>query len=483
MTAQDERIERGGESSERLNVLHIGGMALYFAFVLLLCVSGEFGKMTDSFDLLIRFLLLGIVVATMLALLCFSYLKGTTMAYSRVGLDRWALVSGSILSIGLWCPSFIDSAGGLAVAAAFVALGSVLLMLVWAYSIMASSLRVRVLSSALATIGGTALYLGIILLPSGVSFALAASVPLLSGVAAHRYWRRAKKRQPVAASVRLKGIIDVRLLAFTAVFGCLFSLIGHALLKLSGNPGPDIMPGAIGAAAFLVVQVMLALSMRTKISPRVAYRTAPLLVAGGFFLLPFADRGILALDMALAFSGFGSYVVYYWIVLGNIASRYRIVPEIVFTLGLAMLPVGALVGELMILGLDGMALEGSMYSTSIALTSLSLLILAFWQASDGAVFASETKEMGGQYVVASDTLITDAISRTDAMANAFKLSPREHDILHRIMMGRDVPAICEELVLSKNTVQTHVKHIYQKTGVSKRQHLIALADELVRKNT
>lgn len=44
-----------------------------------------------------------------------------------------------------------------------------------------------------------------------------------------------------------------------------------------------------------------------------------------------------------------------------------------------------------------------------------------------------------------------------------------------LLLGRSGPYISEDLYLSKSTVKTHIRHIYDKTGVSSRQQLIDLA--------
>ena len=54
------------------------------------------------------------------------------------------------------------------------------------------------------------------------------------------------------------------------------------------------------------------------------------------------------------------------------------------------------------------------------------------------------------------------------------LSARETEILEYLSKGRSQPYIRDELVLSKNTVATHVKHIYQKLDVHSRQELLDL---------
>ncbi|NGM18062.1 hypothetical protein GMI70_08700 [Eggerthellaceae bacterium zg-893] len=59
----------------------------------------------------------------------------------------------------------------------------------------------------------------------------------------------------------------------------------------------------------------------------------------------------------------------------------------------------------------------------------------------------------------------------------FGLSRREREVAQLLLSGRNVPAVAELLCISQSTVQTHVKHIYEKTGVHTRQELIALGYE------
>lgn len=62
----------------------------------------------------------------------------------------------------------------------------------------------------------------------------------------------------------------------------------------------------------------------------------------------------------------------------------------------------------------------------------------------------------------------------DDFAEQHHLSPREREIVGLLSRGRDVPYIEQELVLSKSTVKTHIRHIYEKCGVSSRQDLLDL---------
>ena len=78
-----------------------------------------------------------------------------------------------------------------------------------------------------------------------------------------------------------------------------------------------------------------------------------------------------------------------------------------------------------------------------------------------AVVAGDVNAAAGQ-VPSSDRRL-DAVCTQLAAQGA--LSGRETEILQYLARGRSQPYIRDELVLSKNTVATHVKHIYQKLEV------------------
>lgn len=60
------------------------------------------------------------------------------------------------------------------------------------------------------------------------------------------------------------------------------------------------------------------------------------------------------------------------------------------------------------------------------------------------------------------------------IVQTFQLSNRESEILRLLAQGRSSAYIAEEQFVSVNTVNTHVKRIYEKTGVHSRQELLDL---------
>ncbi len=67
------------------------------------------------------------------------------------------------------------------------------------------------------------------------------------------------------------------------------------------------------------------------------------------------------------------------------------------------------------------------------------------------------------------------ISAGSRIAEAFALSPREHEVLKLLLLGKNADEIAIELVISTNTVRTHTKNIYKKTGIHQRGELYELA--------
>jgi len=70
--------------------------------------------------------------------------------------------------------------------------------------------------------------------------------------------------------------------------------------------------------------------------------------------------------------------------------------------------------------------------------------------------------------------VNDIDMRVAVLAQTHQLTGRETEILGYLARGRSQPYIRDELVLSKNTVASHVKHIYAKLGVHSKQEVLDL---------
>ncbi|MFD0702446.1 hypothetical protein DMP06_00570 [Slackia equolifaciens] len=89
--------------------------------------------------------------------------------------------------------------------------------------------------------------------------------------------------------------------------------------------------------------------------------------------------------------------------------------------------------------------------------------------------ATEPAHMYMMKVPRAELIDRVADLQANALAKQFGLSPREKEILGYLLAGRSRSFVRDELVLSLNTVNTHVRKIYAKTGVHSQQELISLA--------
>lgn len=90
-----------------------------------------------------------------------------------------------------------------------------------------------------------------------------------------------------------------------------------------------------------------------------------------------------------------------------------------------------------------------------------------------AATAPDTIAVAASYANEVDALI----AHRKQVAAAHGLSARETEIFLLLAQGRSRPYIRDTLFLSKNTVSTHIRHIYEKLSIHSQQELIDLVEE------
>jgi len=67
---------------------------------------------------------------------------------------------------------------------------------------------------------------------------------------------------------------------------------------------------------------------------------------------------------------------------------------------------------------------------------------------------------------------TEWVSTVSSIADQFRLSAREREILGLLGRGYTASAVAAKLVISTHTVNSHIQHIYEKMGIHKRAELL-----------
>lgn len=233
------------------------------------------------------------------------------------------------------------------------------------------------------------------------------------------------------------------------------------------------LAGFIGALAICLIAVFL-----QRDSVFFSHRVSMLMLCLGCLSTPFmADNNTYS--SALIFGGYHCFVLVLCVVCIDVASSFRVSPARTIGLGFVALYGGETAGQLFAHSLEATGV--SMFDlTLVTLVAVSLLFIAhlflFTETDLIKNGIGEVSLMGTVPEEAADDP-ADPVDPCALIAERFALSPRETDVLPLLLEGRTISRIQETLFISAGTVSTHIRHIYQKTGVDNRQELIDLAHE------
>lgn len=289
---------------------------------------------------------------------------------------------------------------------------------------------------------------------------------------------------------------------------------GFALTFESVGGMPQTTMLGVVPLAFLLILALLPRQPKADI----LYEAAALLVAAGFLAIIVlngrVDASHASLVNGLLFAGSECFEVLMWFALAAIGSRNRANALAVFAWGRAASSFGLLCGatfghwtadlgsSLAVSTLVAAVLFGflavnftvlkefSFQGTIDGVEPVKALRLGASSCRNGtAVPASaEATEAAGDGEVwrgrsAKEAGLAASGGPADLLAvpcervsREFRLTPRETEILSLLAHGRNAPYIQEKLVLSRNTVKTHVQNIYAKLGVHSQQELIDLVE-------
>ena len=271
-----------------------------------------------------------------------------------------------------------------------------------------------------------------------------------------------------ATFLPLASQLFVCLFLFHLAFG--FSLRYDEALRL---PFADALL-AVPLAAFLLYLTLV----RKSPDDDVLARVSVVCVIAGFFVVTSDNRAALLSSNVLLSAGNVLFDMVAWVVLAEVANRNRAGAVAVFSWGRGVCALGSIAGA----GLGVWC--NSLIATSPDLlefvSGVMLVAVAAYALIGLRTFSfSETVEQvdpgEGPAAAASpedvfETRCTEVIER-------YGLSKREGEVFRMLARGRDRTYVQEQLVISRNTVKAHVRHIYEKLDVHSHQELIDLVQD------
>lgn len=217
------------------------------------------------------------------------------------------------------------------------------------------------------------------------------------------------------------------------------------------------------------------------------YQISLLVIVAGFFLLVVGDilfpEGMPS-GFYLVFTGVESYShVLMWTILLTAVQRLRFPAYRIAALGLGVYGVCSLLWYVLLFGIDS-----AVKATILVIAFFAVVVVAVHPrllGLFGRVRSTMTSAEGlNEYTLPGEPEVPLEVSgravaatlrrRCELMAETYRLTPRETDILFRLAQGRSQPQIQRLLVLSGGTIKTHIAHIYEKMGVHSNQEILDL---------
>ncbi len=264
----------------------------------------------------------------------------------------------------------------------------------------------------------------------------------------------------------LTNLLFVSLVVLMAAFGYSLGFTAH-------TEGP---PSLIVLVCFALVWWLC-----THRSPNLdlVYKCAGIIVLFGLFVsVPGSDRfaGLQAASLKA-----GSFLVYYLEIalFAGIASKSRSGGVALVSIGNACSLLGILVGQELhqavtyLAGVD----QSLSYLLTVVVGCAFVAFIILAQQGFSMMEAIADIEDALEVVPApAEKPSLDLDEHCGLLAASCGLTPREEEVLRLLVRGYNGARMEQELVISKNTVKTHVRHVYAKLGCHSQQELIAMAE-------
>lgn len=266
----------------------------------------------------------------------------------------------------------------------------------------------------------------------------------------------------------LAGTFFVCLFLFRVAFG--YSL---RFFEEAGAP----LPGFVGVVPVVIVAAIALALSRGRFLADLATQVSVLFVVAGFFLAATMGRGSAGVAVALLSAGNTLFDMVAWVVIISVASRnvYGSVATIAWGRGVSSLGTiaGAALGvwSTAAFGQDGrieVLVAGVLILVFVGYALIGLKNFSFAEVIQGVVPVVEEPEV--------KTPEEEFEERCAELSERYGLSPREREVFVMLARGRNREYIQEQLVVSRNTVKAHVKHVYAKLDIHTHQELIDLVE-------
>lgn len=445
------------------------GFTSYWAWLFLLFIAQVFGAPQQT---PIGNIWLWCTVAHIAALIVLGLLARKLSPYTDdvfvVASSPAAMAAGTGL---LLAGVMMSSTPLLLVALILVAAGTAGMVLCWGEIFAALSFdgeqRTLLLSCLMASI---VLYVVFAFLPAEALYAVLFIMPMVAAVPLQACVRALGPRlHPTETGGHEPEKLTSRFVLFCLVYSV---PLGFFQVKYTmGGSGlfdwiPVLVPSLLILAVIGAADTLLERKRGYNFVPAVVIPGA---IAGLLLLALFNDQDARPAGM-LIFSTQQLLTVVLYARFAALSSRGKNNPASVFALGVGAMDAGFVLGML-----AGEAASKSAWPLELTLGVAYVVVLGGFLAT--GVFLRKGTDPDEPATSGSNLDARGKLTFSlEELSTRYGLTAREEDVLEQLLRGKSISAIATDFFLSKNTVRSHVAHIYQKMDVHTRDELLELVD-------
>jgi DNA-binding CsgD family transcriptional regulator len=274
--------------------------------------------------------------------------------------------------------------------------------------------------------------------------------------------------------------LTIKIVSSSIVFGCVVSLMRAANTSQVPVEFDYIFNMSLPFSAFFAGGVTLCVLFFSKrLDLAFTYRPVLIFMSLGCCLLPFFyNSGLVAFYLVMA--GYLCFEIMNWIILSDASFRFGIPPFRIFGFGRASVSGGVLIGAILGSLLHSMVDYSPEFILSLSLMMIFVMIITYTFTLTERDVAKLTKQRALHPVAQADFLDRSPSldEKVCLLAEKHDISGRALEVLHLLAKGRTGVRIEQELYMSRGTVNTHMRRLYQKLGIHTRQNLLDLLDEI-----
>ncbi len=455
------------------------GFSIYWTWLLFVLLTGFFSNTHSSpvFDSAWFWSTLGHIAALTL-------LGALSNQYSPYSSNKIVLLGSPLISIlgfaAILYANMLggESSGAFMFGAITIGIGTSGQLVCWCelYSSLYTNNKKRMII-AVGILVSEVLFLAIAMLPRQTMVAVLFAMPLLAVACVYR--GLGKIESTALKQETEEGKLSPRFALFCLVYSIPLGFFQVRFLFGAENAAwswvTTIGLSLVVLIALVVADGLIASKRDTSLIPKVVI---PVAIGGLLLIATFGDERA-AISGILVYSAHQLLTILLYSEFAKIAHSGRSHAARIFALGVCLTDGGFILGmltaEVSLTFLSGFYLELTLGVVYVVALAGFLLMPRFPTETmlENGVAPESTGPAKG-----SPALSASMQKKIDRAASAYSLTAREIEMLQYILRGKSVPAIAAETYLSRNTVKTHIVHIYQKLDVHSRDELIVFIENV-----